>query len=65
VAHDEGWVEAGPAAGVGARPVVADVLDPDAVAREVGEAELKPIVHQLTALPAAADMRATSTGSLG
>jgi hypothetical protein len=44
---------------------VADVLDPDAVAREVGEAEPTPIVHQLTALPAAPDMRATSTGSLG
>ncbi|MGH9228652.1 MAG: transposase, partial [Acidimicrobiales bacterium] len=59
--HDLGedyWVRAGPAVGVGARPVVADVLDPDAVAREVGEAEPEPIVRQLTALPVAADMRA-------
>ena len=34
----------------GARPVVADALDPDAVARVVGEAEPEVIVHQLTAL---------------
>jgi len=35
---------------LGARPVVADALDPDAVAGVVGEAEPEVIVHQLTAL---------------
>jgi nucleoside-diphosphate-sugar epimerase len=35
---------------LGARPVVADALDPDAVARVVGEGEPEVIVHQLTAL---------------
>src|SRR5829696_4559480 len=35
---------------MGARPVVADALDPDAVARVVAEAEPEVIVHQLTAL---------------
>src|SRR6478752_5585982 len=35
---------------LGARPVVADALDPDAVARAVGYAEPEVIVHQLTAL---------------
>src|ERR687895_1277541 len=35
---------------LGARPVVADALDPDAVARVVAEAEPEVIVHQLTAL---------------
>lgn len=35
---------------LGARPVVADALDPDAVARAIGEAEPEVIVHQLTAL---------------
>jgi nucleoside-diphosphate-sugar epimerase len=34
----------------GARPVLADALDPDAVARAVAEAEPEVIVHQLTAL---------------
>src|ERR671911_2179407 len=45
---------------LGARPVVADALDPDAVARVVGEAEPEVIVHQLTALSgemSARDMR--------
>jgi 2-alkyl-3-oxoalkanoate reductase len=45
---------------LGARPVVADALDPDAVAGVVGEAEPEVIVHQLTALsgtPRAMDMR--------
>jgi 2-alkyl-3-oxoalkanoate reductase len=45
---------------LGARPVVADALDPDAVARVVGEAEPEVIVHQLTALSGpvkARDMR--------
>jgi nucleoside-diphosphate-sugar epimerase len=35
---------------LGARPVVADALDPESVARVVGEAEPEVIVHQLTAL---------------
>jgi nucleoside-diphosphate-sugar epimerase len=35
---------------LGATPVVADALDPDAVARAVGEAQPEAIVHQLTAL---------------
>jgi nucleoside-diphosphate-sugar epimerase len=35
---------------LGAQPVVADALDPDAVAGVVGEAEPEAIVHQLTAL---------------
>jgi nucleoside-diphosphate-sugar epimerase len=43
--------------GMGARPVVADALDPDAVARAVGEAEPEVIVHQLTALSGEIDMR--------
>jgi nucleoside-diphosphate-sugar epimerase len=43
--------------GLGARPAVADALDPDAVARAVGEAEPEVIVHQLTALSASLDMR--------
>jgi 2-alkyl-3-oxoalkanoate reductase len=44
----------------GARPVVADALDPDAVMRVVGEAQPEVIVHQLTALsgtPRAKDFR--------
>ena len=41
----------------GARPVVADALDPDAVARAVAEAEPEVIVHQLTALSGRLDMR--------
>src|SRR5690554_1664742 len=35
---------------LGARPVVADALDPDAVAEAVAAAEPEVIVHQLTAL---------------
>ncbi len=35
---------------LGARPVVADALDPDAVARAVATAEPEVIVHELTAL---------------
>jgi hypothetical protein len=35
--------------GLGARPVVADALDPDAVAHAVASAEPEVIVHQLTA----------------
>jgi 2-alkyl-3-oxoalkanoate reductase len=40
-----------------ARPVVADALDPDAIARAVAEAEPEVIVHQLTALSGSLDMR--------
>ena len=47
--------------GLGARPVVADALDPDAVTRAVASAEEpEVIVHQLTALsgkPSAREMR--------
>jgi nucleoside-diphosphate-sugar epimerase len=43
--------------GLGARPVVADALDPDAVARAVAEAEPEVIVHQLTALSGSLDLR--------
>src|SRR4051794_40498491 len=35
---------------LGAQPVVADALDPDAVAQAVASAEPKVIVHELTAL---------------
>jgi nucleoside-diphosphate-sugar epimerase len=42
---------------LGARPVVADALDPDAVARVVAEAEPEVIVHQLTALSGPFDLR--------
>ncbi|MGZ4179621.1 MAG: NAD-dependent epimerase/dehydratase family protein [Solirubrobacteraceae bacterium] len=45
---------------LGARPVVADALDPDAVAEAVASAEPEVIVHQLTALSgklSARDMR--------
>ncbi len=45
---------------LGARPVVADALDPDAVAQAVASAEPEVIVHQLTALSgklSARDMR--------
>jgi nucleoside-diphosphate-sugar epimerase len=46
--------------GLGARPVVADALDADAVAQAVASAEPEVIVHQLTALSgrmSARDMR--------
>ena len=42
---------------LGARPALADALDPDAVARAVAEAEPELIVHQLTALSGSLDMR--------
>ena len=42
---------------VGAQPVVADALDADAVGRAVGAAEPDVIVHQLTAIPPAVNMR--------
>jgi nucleoside-diphosphate-sugar epimerase len=42
---------------LGARPVVADALDPDAVAQAVAQAEPEVIVHQLTALSGSPDLR--------
>ena len=42
---------------LGARPVVADALDPDDVARAVAEAEPDAIVHELTALSGSLDLR--------
>jgi nucleoside-diphosphate-sugar epimerase len=42
---------------LGAQPVVADALDADAVGRAVGEAEPDVIVHELTAIPPAINMR--------
>jgi nucleoside-diphosphate-sugar epimerase len=42
---------------LGARPVVADALDPDAVAQAVASAEPEVIVHQLTALSGRMRMR--------
>ena len=46
-----------PIRSLGAAPVVADALDAEAVARAVGEAAPEAIVHQLTALPRALDVR--------
>jgi len=43
--------------GMGARPVVADALDPEAVGRAVGGAEPEVIVHQLTAIPSSLNPR--------
>src|SRR5919206_2030820 len=43
--------------GLGARPVVADALDPDAVAHAVASAEPEVIVHELTALSGKFDLR--------
>jgi 2-alkyl-3-oxoalkanoate reductase len=42
---------------LGARPVVADALDAEAVAAAVGEAEPEVIVHELTAIPPTANPR--------
>jgi nucleoside-diphosphate-sugar epimerase len=42
---------------LGARPAVADALDPEAVAQAVAEAGPDVIVHQLTALSGAIDLR--------
>jgi nucleoside-diphosphate-sugar epimerase len=42
---------------LGARPVVADALDPDAVAQAVASAEPEAIVHELTALSEPMSMR--------
>src|ERR671916_368603 len=43
--------------GLGARPVVADALDPEAVAHAVASAEPEVIVHQLTALSGKMSLR--------
>jgi 2-alkyl-3-oxoalkanoate reductase len=43
--------------GLGAQPVVADALDPDAVAQAVASAEPEVIVHQLTALSGKMSLR--------
>jgi 2-alkyl-3-oxoalkanoate reductase len=43
--------------GLGARPVVADALDPDAVAQAVASAEPEVIVHELTALSGKLSLR--------
>src|SRR5829696_774897 len=43
--------------GLGAQPVVADALDPDAVAQAVAGAEPEVIVHQLTALSGPTSLR--------
>src|SRR5688572_13503575 len=42
---------------LGGRPVVADALEPDSVAQAVARAEPDTIVHQLTAIPNALNMR--------
>jgi 2-alkyl-3-oxoalkanoate reductase len=42
---------------LGARPVVADALDPDAVAEAVASAEPEAIVHELTALSGKVSLR--------
>jgi nucleoside-diphosphate-sugar epimerase len=52
---------------LGARPVVADALDADAVAQAVASAEPEVIVHQLTALSrklSARDMRHPERSSM-
>ncbi len=53
---------------LGARPVVADALDPDAVAQAVASAEPEVIVHELTALSgkmSVRDMRHPERSPLG
>ena len=42
---------------LGATPLVADALDPEAVAGAVAQCEPEVIVHQLTAIPPSPDMR--------
>src|SRR5262245_43755224 len=42
---------------MGARPAVADALDPEATAQAVAEAEPEVVVHQLTAIDAGAVRR--------
>lgn len=43
--------------GLGARPVVADALDPEAVGQAIAQAEPDVVVHQLTALSGGIDLR--------
>jgi nucleoside-diphosphate-sugar epimerase len=43
--------------GLGATPVVADALDPDAVGQALSEAEPEVIVHELTAIPGSMNPR--------
>jgi nucleoside-diphosphate-sugar epimerase len=47
---------------MGATPVIADALEPDAVARAIAEAEPDVIVHQLTALAGSLDLRNVDRG---
>jgi 2-alkyl-3-oxoalkanoate reductase len=42
---------------LGARPVVADALDPDSVGQAVAEAEPESVVHELTSIPDNPNMR--------
>ena len=42
---------------LGGQPVVADALDPESVSQAIAHAEPEVIVHQLTAIPHALDMR--------
>lgn len=42
---------------LGARPAVADALDPEAVAKAVGEAEPEVVIHELTAIDTGAMVR--------
>ncbi len=42
---------------MGAEPVLADALDPDAVHRAVGEARPDAVIHQLTSIPARIEPR--------
>jgi 2-alkyl-3-oxoalkanoate reductase len=54
--------------GLGARPVVVDALDPDAVAQAVASAEPEVIVHELTALSgkmSGSDMRHPERAPMG
>ena len=48
---------------LGARPVVADALDPDAVAQAVASAEPEVIVHELTAVSGTMSIRDARTPS--
>jgi nucleoside-diphosphate-sugar epimerase len=52
-----GAAKAGAIEAAGARPAIADALDPDQVARTVAEVEPEAIVHELTALSGDFDLR--------
>ncbi len=47
---------------LGAQPMVADGLDAEAVGQAVSQAEPEVVVHELTAFPAALDMRRIERG---